>query len=616
MNDARQVYILGCGGHAKVVIGSLQRLGYQIAGIFDDDPSRWGQSLLGFPIIGPVAQAEQSPCLPAVIAIGDNRSRRTVAEGLELDWLVVVDPSAWVHPSVRLGSGTVVLPGAIVQVDVQLGAHAIVNTSASIDHDCRLGAYVHVAPGARLAGGCQLDEGVLFGTGAVAIPGVSVGAWSTVGAGAAVTRHLPPTVVATGVPAKPTRSLAADHPNAPAVTPAGGMPPPRIYLSPPHMSGRERELLLDAFDSNWIAPLGPQVDALEHEFAAKLGSAEAVALSSGTAALHLALLMLDVGPGDEVLTSTLTFAATANAVTYLGAQPVFIDSEPGSWNLDPNLLERELRVCARRGRLPKAVLPVDLYGQCADYGPILEICGRYGVPVIEDAAEALGAQYRGQSAGTFGKIGCFSFNGNKIITASGGGMLVSDSPDLCRKARYLATQARDPAPHYQHSQIGFNYRMSNLLAAVARGQLSVLDDRVRQRRANFDSYQAELGSLPGIAFMPEPETCRSTRWLTCVTVDPSQFGATREEIRLELERANIESRPVWKPLHLQPVFASCRVAGGRVAESLFERGLCLPSGSSLTTADLCRVADTIHRLASRVGGTSRPPTLIAGRQAA
>jgi dTDP-4-amino-4,6-dideoxygalactose transaminase len=369
---------------------------------------------------------------------------------------------------------------------------------------------------------------------------------------------------------------------------------PRIYLSPPHMTGGERELLLEAFDSNWIAPLGPQVDALEQEFAARLGMAQAVALSSGTAALHLSLRLLDVGPGDEVLTSTLTFTATANAITYCGASPVFLDSDRQTWNMDPNLLADELRDGGRRGRLPKAVVVVDLYGQCADYDSIEAICARYDVPIVEDAAEALGAWYKDRPAGSFGHAGCFSLNGNKIITASGGGLLVSQDAELCRRARHLATQARDPAPHYQHSQIGYNYRMSNLLAAVARGQLQVLDDRVTARRQNFASYCDALADLPGIDFMPEPEGFFSTRWLTCLTVDPRQFGCDREAIRLHLESQNIESRPVWKPLHLQPAFAGCRHRGGAVAEALFRDGLCLPSGSSLSSDDLARVVQCIQ----------------------
>jgi pyridoxal phosphate-dependent aminotransferase EpsN len=365
------------------------------------------------------------------------------------------------------------------------------------------------------------------------------------------------------------------------------------------MSGRERELLLEAFDSNWIAPLGPHVDALEQEFAREIGAAEAAALSSGTAALHLALLILGVGPGDEVLTSTLTFAATANAITYVGAKPVFIDSDRATWNMDPALLRAELDACARRGAAPKAVVAVDLYGQCARYEEILAACAARDVAVIEDAAEALGATYQGRPAGSFGRIACFSFNGNKIVTGSGGGMLVSREAELCRRARFLATQARDPAPHYEHSSIGYNYRMSNLVAAVVRGQMRVLEDRVRRRRENFDFYQRELSGLPGIAFMPEIPGGRSTRWLTCITIDAEEFGATPEEIRLALERENIESRPVWKPMHMQPVFASCRARGGAVAEDLFRRGLCLPSGSSLTPEDRRRVAEAIRSLARR-----------------
>jgi pyridoxal phosphate-dependent aminotransferase EpsN len=368
----------------------------------------------------------------------------------------------------------------------------------------------------------------------------------------------------------------------------------RVYLSAPHMSGAERQLLLDAFDSNWIAPLGPHVDGLEREFAAQSSTRDAVALSSGTAALHLSMLLLGVQPGDEVLTSTLTFAATANAIRYCGATPVFIDSSPVTWNMDADRLEEELVDCARRGKPPKAVVVVDLYGQCADYDRIEAICEQYGVAVVEDAAEALGASYRGRPAGSFGVLGCFSLNGNKIITASGGGLLVSNDPEHCQRARYLATQARDPAPQYQHSEIGYNYRMSNLLAAVARGQLRVLEDRVRCRRANFEFYQAALGELPGIQFMPEPAGFRSTRWLTCITVEPAKFGATREDLRLALEQEDIESRPVWKPMHLQPVFQGCRVRGGAVSEALFRDGLCLPSGSNLSEEDRLRVVRAIR----------------------
>lgn len=360
------------------------------------------------------------------------------------------------------------------------------------------------------------------------------------------------------------------------------------------MSPRERELLLEAFDSNWIAPLGPHVDAFEQEFSQLMEGLEAVALSSGTAALHIVLRMLDVRPGDVVLTSSLTFAATANAITYMGAEPVFVDSEPRTWNMDPQLLANELARLASHDRRPKAVIVVDIYGQCADYAAIQKVCAEYDVPLIEDAAEALGASYQGRPAGTFGRFGCFSFNGNKILTTSGGGMLVCPDKQSAQRARFLATQARDPAPHYEHSEVGYNYRLSNLLAAIGRGQLSVLQDRVARRRENCASYQAALGELPGITFMPEPEEFYSTRWLTCIVVAPDQFGATREDIRLALERENIEARPVWKPMHLQPVFQERRVCGGAVSEELFRNGLCLPSGSSLTDSDRQRVIDIVR----------------------
>ncbi|MHB8957902.1 MAG: DegT/DnrJ/EryC1/StrS family aminotransferase [Pirellulaceae bacterium] len=375
----------------------------------------------------------------------------------------------------------------------------------------------------------------------------------------------------------------------------------RVYLSSPHMSPRERELLLDAFDSNWVAPLGPHVDAFEQEFAEKIGVKHAVALSSGTAALHIAMQLLGIGRGDEVITSSLTFAATANAITYLSAVPVFVDSEPESWNMDPHLLAEAIESGIQRGKRPKAVVVVDIYGQCADYDPICEVCRNRDIPLIEDAAEALGAFYRNRPAGMFGRFGCFSFNGNKIITTSGGGMLVTSDEQAATDARFLATQARDPAPHYEHSQIGYNYRMSNLLAAVGRGQLSVLESRVEKRRENFEYYRQTLHDLPGISFMPEPEYCRSTRWLTCIVVDSAAFGATREDIRLALEEQNIEARPVWKPMHLQPVFRDCRVFGGNVCGQLFANGLCLPSGSNLADEDRTRVVEIVRSLRRKRG---------------
>jgi len=365
----------------------------------------------------------------------------------------------------------------------------------------------------------------------------------------------------------------------------------RIYLSPPDMSAAERAALLAAFDSNWIAPLGPDVDAFERELANCVGVRDAAALSSGTAALHLALVLLEVGPGDEVWTATLTFAATANAIRYVGATPVFIDSERESWNMDPALLREALHEASARGALPKALIVVDLYGQCADYAAILSTCQEYGVPVIEDAAEALGATYRGKPAGSFGAIGVLSFNGNKIMTTSGGGALVSEDAALVERARHLASQARQPLPHYEHEEVGYNYRLSNLLAAVGRAQLGRLAELVERRREINRRYRAALEGIDGITFLPEARGGHSTCWLTCVLLDENRLGVGPEQVREHLEAHNIEARPVWKPMHLQPVYRDCRMVGGAVAEDLFRRGLCLPSGSTLSSDALQRVVD-------------------------
>ncbi len=373
----------------------------------------------------------------------------------------------------------------------------------------------------------------------------------------------------------------------------------RIYLSSPHMGGDELKLVQETFASNWIAPLGPQVDAFEKEFAAAVGSSHAAALASGSAALHLGLHWLKLSPGDEVVCSSLTFSASVNPVVYERARPVFVDSDEASWNMAPYLLDEAIRDRIRRGKKPKAVVLVHLYGQSADIDPIAATCAEFEIPLVEDAAEALGATYKGRAPGSFGLCGIHSFNGNKIITTSGGGMLISNDGQLIEKARFWATQARDPAPHYQHSEIGFNYRMSNVLAAIGRGQLRMLPNRVQARRANFERYLSALQDLPGVTFMPEAAYGRCTRWLTCITIDPTTAGIDRDAVRLALARENIEARPVWKPMHLQPVFSECSRYGGAVAERLFSDGLCLPSGSSLTAADLDRVIGVIRNVFAR-----------------
>jgi dTDP-4-amino-4,6-dideoxygalactose transaminase len=370
----------------------------------------------------------------------------------------------------------------------------------------------------------------------------------------------------------------------------------RIYLSPPEVGDEERRMLLDAFDSNWIAPVGPDIDAFERELAERVGVGHAVALSSGTAALHLALLLAGVGPGDEVLVPSFTFIATAAPVTYLGATPVFVDSGPDTWTVDPALVAQELEDRARQGRLPAALVTVDLYGQSADYDALAGLCDRYDVRLVEDAAEALGAAYRGREVGSFGDSAVFSFNGNKIITTSGGGMLVSHSAAVADRARHLATQAREPFPHYEHTTLGYNYRLSNLLAALGRAQLRGLDSRIDRRRAIHAAYRSALGHLPGLTFMPVADYGEPNWWLTCVTIDPEAFGCDREAVRLALEDADIESRPTWKPLHLQPVYSGAPTVGGAFCASVFERGLCLPTGSALSGSDLDRVVGIVGSL--------------------
>ncbi|MBN1311617.1 MAG: aminotransferase class I/II-fold pyridoxal phosphate-dependent enzyme [Anaerolineae bacterium] len=368
----------------------------------------------------------------------------------------------------------------------------------------------------------------------------------------------------------------------------------RIYLSPPHMSGEELVQVQQAFADNWISPAGPHLAAFEQKFCAYTGAAHAVALGSGTAGIHLAFLTTGVQAGDEILVSTLTFAGSVNPILYVGARPVFIDSEPESWNMDSVLLADVLQKRAKVGRLPKAVIIVHLYGQSADMDPIMDTCAHYGVTVIEDAAEALGTYYHERHSGTIGKIGIFSFNGNKIITTSGGGMLVSDDKSLVDHARKLSSQAREPAAHYEHNEIGYNYRMSNVLAAIGCGQMGVIEERIRRKREIYDYYQAHLGDLPGLTFAREMPYGRHTRWLTVMLVDPVMFGADREQIRLMLEANNIESRPLWKPMHLQPVFREYEVVGGSVSEALFDQGLCLPSGTALTDDQLERIVSLIR----------------------
>jgi dTDP-4-amino-4,6-dideoxygalactose transaminase len=373
----------------------------------------------------------------------------------------------------------------------------------------------------------------------------------------------------------------------------------KIWLSSPHMGGGEQKFIDLAFNQNWVAPLGPNVDGFEDDLEEYLSIGHAVALSSGTAAIHLGLVLAGVAAGDEVLCQSFTFSATANPIVYQGATPIFVDSEAGTWNMSPAYLEKAIVGRITAGRKPKLIIPVHLYGMPAHMNAIQAISDKYGIPILEDAAEALGSSIEGKKAGTFGTLGVLSFNGNKIITTSGGGALVAAEEGLATKARFLATQARDEAPHYQHSQIGYNYRMSNICAGIGRGQMEVLDNWIERRRANYSFYRNALEAFPGIHFQEEPVGYFSNRWLTAIIVDPALAGCTREDLRTALQEQNIESRPLWKPMHLQPVFEQYPYYGDAVSEGLFKNGLCLPSGSNLTDNQRIKICEIIKDVLKR-----------------
>jgi len=373
----------------------------------------------------------------------------------------------------------------------------------------------------------------------------------------------------------------------------------RIWLSLAHMGGQEQRFIQEAFDTNWVVPLGPNVDGFEKDLEQFLGEDKhIVALSAGTAAIHLGLVQLGVTQGDEVICQSFTFSASANPIAYQGAKPVFVGSEPDTWNMSPRLLREAIEDrIAKTGKKPKAIIPVHLYGMPAQMDAILTIADEYGIPVLEDAAEALGAEYKGQKCGTFGEFACLSFNGNKMITTSGGGALVCRTEEEAKRTKFFATQARDNALHYQHSHIGYNYRMSNICAGIGRGQMYVLEEHIARRRAINQLYRTLLHDLPGITFHTNPNSdFNSNYWLTCIVIDPQEAGFTREELRLKMEEENIETRPLWKPMHLQPVFADCPYYGDNTEGRLFDNGLCLPSGPTLTDKDIERVAGVIRNM--------------------
>jgi len=570
---------------------------WRLKGFLDDNPNALEGFSYGAKIIGGIAGYQPRAGDRFVCAIGNPAVKKNVCDAIVARGGVftnLIHPTAVIGHNVKLGTGVVLGPYTVLTCDLTVGDHTAFATSNTAGHDAWIGNWSHLGGHCEIGGGAVVEDGVFLGGRVAVAPRARVPAWTRVPPGASVSES--------GI------NPAAAGPASAAAAPLERQPPPperhvhrppaasatRLFLSPPHMGESELRLIQEVFASNYIAPTGPMVEAFEQEFAERTGFKHALAVSSGTAAMHLALRGLGIKPGDKVFAATLTFIGSVSPILYQGATPVFFDADPATWNLDPELLEHELHQAAARGQLPKAVIPTDLYGQSCDLGRILEICAPYGVPVICDAAESEGADYRGRHAGKGAKAAVFSFNGNKIITTSGGGMLASDDPAFIAHARKLATQAREPVPWYEHREIGYNYRMSNVLAAIGRGQLQVLEERVRRRRKIFAGYQARLGGLPGIEFMPEAPYGRGNRWLTVILVTPEVSGATSEQIRLALEAENIEARPVWKPMHLQPVFRGCRAVGGGVSEDLFARGLCLPSGTAMTDADLDRVCAVVR----------------------
>ena len=580
--------IWGAGGHGKVVFdvafnaGSFDRIVF-----LDDDLSRAGIPFCECPVVGGPEELPRFAGASFVIAVGDNHRRaqcfeRALEAGLYA--AALVHKTATISPSVAIGRGTVVMPGALVNPGSVIGADCIINSGAVVEHDCRIADHVHISPRAALGGGVSVGRFSQIGLGAVVLPGGTVGEESVVGAGAVVLSEVPVGSTMVGVPARvlpPKKSSSS---------------PGRILLSVPHMGGREQAYVNQAFTSNWLSTVGPNLDAFEREFESRFGL-PSVALASGTAGIHLGLRLLGVGPGDEVWCPTLTFAASCNPIRYLGAEPVFLDSDYSTWNLDPSILEDAFRDRARRNQLPRALVVVDLYGQCARMDSILSLCREYDVPVLEDAAEALGATFGRKPAGTLGDIGVFSFNGNKIITTTGGGMLVSRNAAWVDKARFWSQQARDPGIAYEHSELGYNYRMSNVLAGIGRGQLEVLEARVAQRRAIAFRYRDAFEDVPGINLMPQAAYGVHTNWLSCFLIDEEAFGCSRDALIRALNQANVESRPVWRPMHLQRLYANCERYRGDVAADLFHRGICLPSSSSLSGTDQLYVVNTVRSAA-------------------
>lgn len=594
----KNIAIAGAGGLGRETACCLRAINeicptWNLIGFFDDGVPAGTENEYGR-VLGKVADLNSwNEPLSVVLAIASPAVLERVSRLLDnplLDFPNIIAPDARFldRAGVAMGRGNVIGFGHVFSCHVAMGDFNLFSCGSLIGHDVRMGSWNAVTNGCKISGAVTLGDGNFLGAASVVLPGRTLKSRVILGANSTLTRDALESGTYAGCPAVLKKPAASPKPEKEET----------IWLSLAQTGDEEERFVREAFTSHWVTTVGPNVDAFERELEAFLGEGHVVALASGTSALHLGLVMLGVGPGDEVLCQSMTFAASANPIVYQGASPVFIDSEENTWNMSPERLEEA--ICDRirqTGRTPKAVIPVDLYGMPAEMDAILDVAARYGIPVLEDAAEALGSEYRGKKCGTFGTFGALSFNGNKIITTSGGGALICPDENARDKVKFYATQARDQAPHYQHSHIGYNYRLSNVCAGIGRGQMRSLPAFLAKRRAIHADYRNQLAGLPGISLLENPgNDYDSNFWLTCVLVDPEEAGFDREELRLSLQKAGIESRPLWKPMHLQPVFLSRPYYGTGVSDRLFVRGLCLPSGVSLNSGDMSRILDVIHHL--------------------
>lgn len=593
----KNIAIVGAGGFGRETACCIREINevspaWNLIGFFDDKVPAGTENEYGR-VLGTVEDlnAWKEP-LSVVLAIASPAVLERISSLLDnplLDFPNVIAPDVkfYDRDHVSMGKGNVIGFGHIFSCQIAMGDFNLFSCGSLIGHDVTLGHWNVVANGCKVSGGVTMENANFLGAASVVLPCRTLKSNVVLGANSTLVRDA---------------LEGGTYAGCPAVLKKSSRPAPEkketIWLSLAQTGEAEEKFVLEAFRSQWVTTVGPNVDAFERELEEYLGETHVVALGSGTSALHLGLVMLGVGPGDEVLCQSMTFAASANPIIYQGASPVFVDSEEKTWNMSPELLEEAVKDRIRRtGRTPKAIIPVDLYGMPSSMGEIMAVAEKYGIPVLEDAAEALGSEYEGRKCGVFGTYGAFSFNGNKIITTSGGGALCCPDEKSRDKVKFYATQARDQAPHYEHTHIGYNYRLSNVCAGIGRGQMLSLPAFLEKRRSIHESYRNRLSSIPGLTLLENPDArYHSNHWLTCLLIQPEEAGFDREELRLALLEAGVESRPLWKPMHLQPVFRSCPFYGAGVSDRLFDRGLCLPSGVALTESDMDRIMDVIATL--------------------